>query len=173
MKKFFTKVVVTVAAVACIAGSAMTSIAAPRIGWVDVKNSWYYYDENSNPVTNQWIEYNDEFYWVDNTGKMLVQTWVKDGDSWYWVNAQGTRLSDCWVPITNEWYYVSEDGRMLANTWLTQGRETYYLTADGSAAKGWVEIDGTWHYFNRTNCDMERGTTIDGYYIDADGNYVG
>ena len=172
MKKQLKALVVTAVTAACIAGSAMSSFAAPRVGWVDVKNSWYYYDENSNPVTNQWVEYDGDLYWVDDTGKMLVQTWVKDGDSWYWVNSQGTRLVDCWIPITNNWYYVGEDGRMLANTWFTEGNKTYYFTADGSAAKGWVEIDETWHYFDRTNGDMKRGTTIDGYYVDADGNYV-
>ena len=172
MKKHFKTLAVTVAAAACILGSAMSSFAAPRVGWVDVKSNWYYYDQNSNPVTNQWVEYDGDLYWVDETGKMLVQTWVKDGDSWYWVNSKGTRLADCWVPITNNWYYVGEDGKMLANTWFTKDGDTYYCTADGSAAKPWVEIDATWHYFDRTNADMKRGTTIDGYYVDADGNYV-
>ena len=40
MKKLIKKIVVAAVATACIAGSAMSSFAASRVGWVDVKNSW-------------------------------------------------------------------------------------------------------------------------------------
>ena len=48
----------------------------------------------------------------------------------------------------------------------------YYLTESGAAAKGWVELDGKWYYFDRNNGDMKRGTTIDGYTVNEDGVYV-
>ena len=41
-----------------------------------------------------------------------------------------------------------------------------------AAAKGWVELDGKWYYFDRNNGDMKRGTTIDGYTVNEDGVYV-
>ena len=89
-----------------------------------------------------------------------------------WVNAQGAMVTDSWIPITNNWYYVGQDGKMLADTWFEYNHRTYYLTESGAAAKGWVELDGKWYYFDRNNGDMKRGTTIDGYTVNEDGVYV-
>ena len=103
---------------------------------------------------------------------MAIQSWVKYDDNWYWVNAQGAMVTDSWVPITNEWYYVGQDGKMLANTWFVYNNHTYYFTESGAAARGWVEIEGQWHYFDRNNGDMKASTTIDGYALNEDGIYV-
>ena len=61
---------------------------------------------------------------------------------------------------------------MLADTWFEYNHRTYYLTESGAAAKGWVELDGKWYYFDRNNGDMKRGTTIDGYTLNDEGVYV-
>lgn len=46
--------------------------------------------------------------------------------------------------------------QMLADTWFEYNHRTYYLTESGAAAKGWVELDGKWYYFDRNNGDMKR-----------------
>lgn len=46
--------------------------------------------------------------------------------------------------------------------WYTEGK---------SYAKGWREIDGKWYYFYSSGY-MARNTTIDGYYLNGDGQWI-
>lgn len=166
-----TKALATIMAAATLAmASAVTSLA--NTGWLNVQSKWYYYDEAGNSVRNQWVENDNNLFWLKDNGEMAIQSWVKYDNSWYWVNAQGAMVTNSWVPITNNWYYVGQDGKMMADTWFEYNHRTYYLTESGAAAKGWVELDGKWYYFDRNNGDMKRGTTIDGYTLNDEGVYV-
>ena len=166
-----TKALATIMAAATLAmASAVTSLA--NTGWLNVQNKWYYYDEAGNSVRNQWVENDNDLFWLKDNGEMAIQSWVNYENSWYWVNAQGAMVTDSWIPITNNWYYVGQDGKMLANTWFEYNNRSYYLTESGAAAKGWVELDGKWYYFDRTNGDMKKSTTIDGYTVNKEGVYV-
>jgi len=78
------------------------------------------------------------------------------------------------------WRYVDENGEYVAGDWvvITKGSGTeavtkyYYIKEDTYMAKGWLQIEGDWYYFNE---DGERqtgwllGQKNDWYYLQADG----
>lgn len=165
------KIFATIAAVTVLTlGLAITSFA--NTGWIEVQNKWYYYDADGNSIRNQWVENDGNLFWLKDNGEMAKQTWVNWDNSWFWVNAQGAMIKDSWVPVAKDWYYVGEDGKMPTSTWLDKDGNTYYITETGAVAKGWREISGNWHYFDVTNGDMKRDTTVGGYKINREGIYV-
>lgn len=54
--------------------------------------------------------------------------------------------------------------------WLQEGNNWYYLDGSGAMKTGWQQIGGKWYYLN-SNGVMVSNTTIDGYYIGADGSW--
>lgn len=162
--------VITTAATLAMA-STVTSLA--NTGWVDVQKKWYYYDDAGNSIRNQWVQNGDNLYWLKDNGEMAIQMWVNDNGTYYWVNAQGARVANTWIQRAKSWFYVGEDGKMLSNTFFDKDGATYYATDTGAIATGWVEVDGIWHYFDSRNGRMAKGATIDGYYVDGAGNYIG
>ncbi len=74
----------------------------------------------------------------------------------------------------------------------TKGNWTYVVDSKGTKATGWVNDQGTWYYLNASNGDMKTGwfqvngkwyyaygsgalavnTTVDGYYVNYNGEWV-
>ena len=52
---------------------------------------------------------------------------------------------------------------------LDNGNKYYYALADGQRAKGWVQLGDHWSYFYPESGEMARNTTVDTFYVDADG----
>lgn len=137
-----------------------------RTGWQYIADKWYFFDQDG----------------VKKTG------WVSDG-SWYYLAADGS-MQTGWKFISGKWYYLNSAGSMQTG-WLNQGGKWYYLHSDGAMATGWAKVDGVWYYLN-TSGDLVTGwfqaggkwyyayssgalavnTTIDGYTLNANGEWV-
>lgn len=59
-----------------------------------------------------------------------------------------------------------------ANAAWKQNSSGWWYTEGNSWATGWRLIDGKWYYFWPNSGYMAMQTTIDGYYVDADGAWV-
>ena len=115
--------------------------------------------------------------------------WKSNGKGWWYEDASGWYPSNKWQKIDGYWYYFDASGYMASNEW----RDGYWLGSDGAwkyqyigswksdatgwwfedtsgwyASNQWQKIDGSWYYFGGDGY-MLTDTTIDGYYIDANG----
>ena len=97
--------------------------------------------------------------------------------------AAGTMVTDeagntheqvAWEMINGAWYPFGADGyAKVGMVYDAALGGTFYVDITSGMKTGWQQIDGVWHYFN-TASDGKRGimlvdTTVDGYYIDAEG----
>lgn len=71
--------------------------------------------------------------------------WKQNSTGWWYT--QGNSYSIGWNQIYGQWYYFNSNGYMKT---------------------GWLNDGGTWYYLN-PNGSMAANTTIDGYYLAANG----
>ena len=64
------------------------------------------------------------------------------------------------------------EGAMVKNSWVTQNGRTYYMNSEGVMAEGWYEIAGQWYYFYPGDGSKAVNTTIDTFYVDANGVWI-
>lgn len=79
-----------------------------------------------------------------------------------------------WELINGAWYPFGADGYVRSGmVYDVALGGTFYVDINSGMKTGWQQVDGVWRYFN-TESNGKRGimltdTTIDGYYIDAEG----
>lgn len=128
------------------------------IGWKQIKNSWYYFNEAGIKQTG-WKLINYEWYHLNNDGKM-DKGWITDNQKKYYLNDEGYMVLGKKY-IDNKWYffgsdgslqtgfynnkgkiyYSDNDGVMAANEWINTKSSKYYVKADSSLATGYAIID--------------------------------
>ena len=87
-----------------------------------------------------------------NNGDTYTPQWVQDPDgSWSYHTDYKTYLKNQWIETDGKQYYVGPDGRMLT---------------------GWQVINSKWYYLGTDGAKWVNATTPDGYYVNADGEYV-
>lgn len=91
------------------------------------------------------------------TGMNVVQAsanWNFNRGSWFYENSDGNVLTG-WQQINGKWYYFS----------TVQTNENFL----GEMITGWQLINNNWYYFYNDG-SMASNTSIDGYYLNADGS---
>jgi len=148
----------------------------PYIGWKLINNKWYYFSPVGNydfsmgqMVTGPYIIDGKTYFFTNNGDLPTYEGWHKHRDDWYYTNKDGTVVKG-WKLIGGKWYYFSEytgymytgvyhinsklyffnsDGSWYSKPgWVKHGEEWLYVNSDGSLATGWVQIGGTWYYFD-------------------------
>ncbi|MCC8059595.1 MAG: cell wall-binding protein [Clostridiales bacterium] len=106
-------------AAALLAMGAATSAQAAT-GWVETDGTWYYYDRDGNPVTNEWKKSGDSYFWLDDDGQLAVSQLIEDDDEYYYVDENGFRVSNQWRQLETDdddygaetaWYYFGANGK--------------------------------------------------------------
>ena len=86
-------------------------------------------------------------------GTVTKDWWIKENGQWVFYK-NGLPQSNVWVAdINNDWYYAGANGVMLTNSWIARDSSLsvwYYVGADGK---------------------MVTNTVVDGYTIDANGEW--
>ncbi|VMM58307.1 choline binding protein A [Streptococcus pneumoniae] len=59
----------------------------------------------------------------------------------------------------------------MATGWLQYNGSWYYLNANGDMATGWVKDGDTWYYLEASGA-LAVNTTVDGYGVNANGEWV-
>ena len=113
------------------------------LGWEEIEDHWYYFDEDGNKVVSQWIgnDHVNKYGLKDDTAG-----WKHDGEGWWYLNAGGGYPKSTWKQVDGTWYYFNDKGYMFTG-WLKQGAIWYYLKPNGAMAKGWDYIGNKWYYF--------------------------
>lgn len=116
--------------------------------WVNIDDSYYYYDINGNIIINDWLKYANEWYHVDIDGKMETNKWVSD--------------------IAGDWFYLGEDGKMQKSKWID---DLHYVNGDGKMLKSVTTVIGNTIYtFDNNGLGTKKQTEISGSKVYASGN---
>ena len=131
--------------------------AEKKVGWSQIGNIWYYYNDQGNLVKNAW----SGNYWLGSDGKMVTNSWVDGGK--YYVGSDGKWVKDAkkatddkkpvedkkpaedkntetkksgWVQTGNVWYHYNNQGELTKNAWVG----SYWVGSDGKmVTNSWVD----------------------------------
>ena len=115
--------------------------------WVQEEAGWKYYA--SNQAVSGWKQVDGKWYFFNAEG-VMQKWWVKDGNTWYYLNGSG-EMQTGWLQDGGKWYYLENSGAMKASQWFTVGGKWYYV--DGSGA-------------------LAVNTTVGGYTVNGNGEWV-
>lgn len=138
----------------------------PKNQWAQISGFWYHFDEHGFRQTG-WIKLKQHWYYLYANGKMASSAWIGSN----YVNASGIFIANSWKQTDGKWWYRLGDGTYPRKTWCTIDGKKYLFDEDGYMLTGWVRIENKWYHLSR-NGALDTDTTIDGYYVNADGVWV-
>lgn len=115
--------------------------------WVQEEDGWKYYA--SNKAVSGWKQVDGKWFFFNAEG-VMQKWWVKDNGTWYYLNGNG-EMQTGWLQDGGKWYYLENSGAMKASQWFTVGGKWYYV--DGSGA-------------------LAVNTTVGGYTVNGNGEWV-
>ena len=145
-----------------------TKEAVSRNKWEKKGNHWYYVDNDGKAVSKQWIG----SYYIKADKTMAENEWIYDAkyNSWFYLDENGHYVENTW----KDQYYLKSGGYMAKNEWIFDSsyNSWYYLNEDGAYARNqWIQSNGKWYYV-LSNGKMAKNTVIDGYKLNANGEWV-
>ena len=124
--------------------------------------------DSYNVVKDQWVQ--EEDGWKYYASNKAVTGWKQVDGKWYFFNAEGVSQK-WWVKDNGTWYYLNGSGEMQTG-WLQDNGTWYYLEASGALkVSQWFEVNGKWYYVDATGA-LAVNTTVDGYTVNANGEWV-
>ena len=158
------------------------------VGWIKEDNRWWYKHADGSYTANDWEQIKGIWYHFDQSGWMQTG-WIQDKGTWYYLNKSGA-MATGWLQENDRWYYLNNSGAM-ATGWLQENGRWYYLNNSGTMKTGWVKDNDTWYYLDNSGA-MKTGwftvsgkwyyayssgalavdTTVDGYTVNANGEWV-
>ncbi len=137
-----------------------------------------YYERDYWDYGDYW--YNDDYYYNyppysyshgQNNG------WVKVGDIWYYY-VNGRKVTSTIYNVDGRSYLFDGTGRMLTG-WQSYQGSTYYFYPQGSGnikqgemARGWVYVEGTWYFYDRSTGKEVHNKVVEGFYLGSGGNIL-
>lgn len=76
--------------------------------------------------------------------------WKQENGMWYFYNTDGS-MATGWVQVNGSWYYLNSNGSMKVNQCF--------------------QVGGKWYYVN-TSGELAVNTSIDGYRVNDNGEWV-
>ncbi|TVX37011.1 hypothetical protein AZJ39_08995 [Streptococcus pneumoniae] len=144
------------------------SAEQPKAGWKQENGMWYFYNTDGSMATG-WLQNNGSWYYLNANGAMATG-WLQNNGSWYYLNANGS-MATGWLQNNGSWYYLNANGSM-ATDWVKDGNTWYYLEASGAMkASQWFKVSDKWYYVNGLGA-LVVNTTVDGYRVNANGEWV-
>ncbi|HGK3009349.1 TPA: choline-binding protein CbpF [Streptococcus pneumoniae] len=163
-----------------------------KTGWIYEEGHWYYlqkdggFDSRINRLTvgelaRGWVKdypltYDEEklkaapWYYLDPATGIMQTGWQYLGNKWYYLHSSGA-MATGWQNLGNKWYYLRSSGAM-ATGWYQEGSTWYYLNAsNGDMKTGWFQVNGNWYYAYDSGA-LAVNTTVGGYYLNYNGEWV-
>ena len=127
-------------------------------GWLYDQSNWYYLAKT---------EINGENY----IGGERRAGWINDDSTWYYLDPTTGIMQTGWQYLGNKWYYLRSSGAM-ATSWIKDGSTWYYLHAsNGDMKTGWFQVNGKWYYAYSSGA-LAVNTTVEGYSLNYNGEWV-
>ena len=131
---------------------------------------WYYLDPETGIMQTGWKQLGNKWYYLRSSGAMATG-WYQDGSTWYYLDQSNGDMKTGWQYLGNKWYYLRSSGAM-ATGWYKDGSTWYYLNAsNGDMKTGWFQVNGKWYYAYSSGA-LAVNTTVDGYYVNYNGEWV-
>ena len=141
-----------------------------KTGWLYDDSTWYYLDPTTATMQKGWQYLGNKWYYLRSSGTMATG-WYQDGTTWYYLDTENGDMKTGWAFINGYWYYLRSSGAM-ATGWLKDGSTWYYLnTSNGDMKTGWFQVNGKWYYAYSSGA-LAVNTTVDGYYVNYNGEWV-
>ncbi len=104
--------------------------------------------------------------------KTYKNEWVQKGNYWIRYNENGEPLRNAWFQDgSGKWYYLQSNSYMTTG-WRYIDGKWYYFDKGGAMQTGWIQTtEGEWYYL-LSDGTMAKNTTIDGYKLGMNGQYV-
>ena len=124
-----------------------------KVGWLKLKDTWYYFNLDGIMVTNQHV-IDGKDYLFDSSGKLIEHSgWFKVEEqryysTWVYSNGDGTVIKDQWFQLGNDWYYSDIFGNSIRNSTYGIDEKQYLFDETGK-----LVVD-RWYQF-RTNAYNE------------------
>ena len=139
-----------------INGNASTALNSTVLtpGWNYIDGYWYYADASSNTYRDKWCYDSGSWYYLRNDGKMYTGGPFEISGDYYTFSSPDGKMLTGWYydHLKRGWYYFNtSSGAMVKNNWISTSGKWYYLKDDGV---------------------MARNTTIGGYYVNDNGEWV-
>lgn len=152
----------------------ITTSGAMKTGWFS-EGSATYYLEYSGRMSVGWKSINSKWYYFYESGRMATNTeidgWKLDQNGVGSILPKPNQYENGWHKVEGEYYYYHND--QLQKGWFKEGSTTYYLDVEtGRMKKGWIVIEGRWHYFY-ANGKMGSGWIYDDndyFYLSSNGS---
>ncbi|WP_247935603.1 N-acetylmuramoyl-L-alanine amidase family protein [Streptococcus mitis] len=115
-----------------------------------------------------------------NQNHSLETGWLYDQSNWYYLakteingeNYIGGERRAGWVNDNSTWYYLDAQNGDMKTGWAYVGNSWYYLNAsNGDMKTGWFQVNGKWYYAYSSGA-LAVNTTIDGYSVNYNGEWV-
>lgn len=131
----------------------------------------------ANTISGNWQKDAKGWWFQMANGGYARNQWGKVNNVWYYFNNEGY-MATGWQQVDGRWYYLSEAEANLGTLIVgwhfdSNYQKWFYLNSSGIMLTGWQQIDGNWYYLNMSSDGihgaMAANTTVDGYYINANG----
>jgi len=97
--------------------------------WQFIEGSWYYFDDQADPVKDRWLFANGYWYYFDCDGKILTSTITRIGSATYAFNNAGV--------VITAWFESADNVQPSSDP----------ADSSSAAAMSWQLINGYWYYF--------------------------
>lgn len=131
---------------------------------------------NANIIINE-VRHTDVTFQGQSAASQSTETpakkaeWIQSGSRWWYKHADGSYTTNGWEKINGTWYYFDQAGWM-ATGWVKDNGTWYYLENSGAMkASQWFEVGGKWYYVNGSGA-LAVNTTVDGYTVNGNGEWV-
>lgn len=135
--------------------------------WKQDNGKWYRYDKEGKKQTG-WVQ-DGNWYYLNSNGEMKTGWLLKD-NTWYYLNNSGA-MEKGWNAVDGKWYFMNQSGAMEKG-WVEVSGQWYFMNSSGVMQTGWVQVSGKWYYFNQSGELLTNTKTPDGYYVNANGEWV-
>ena len=131
---------------------------------------WYYLDPTTGIMQTGWKQLGNKWYYLRSSGAMATG-WYQEGSTWYYLDEPNGDMKTGWQYLGNKWYYLRSSGAM-ATGWYQEGSTWYYLhTSNGDMKTGWFQVNGKWYYAYSSGA-LAVNTTVEGYSVNYNGEWV-
>lgn len=122
-------------------------------------------------INGIWQEEDQGWRYIIVKGRMGFgsEGWLKYQNNWYYLDKKSLMMTG-WIQDNGKWYFLQPSGEM-ATGWVQDNGKWYYLDASGALKTGWFEVGGKWYYAYASG-ELAVNTTIDGYTVNGNGEWV-
>lgn len=138
-------------------------------GWLEIGNTWYYFDEETCAMQTGWLELDGAAYYFDESSGAMATGWHWIDGAWYSLRPTGV-LERGWLLEGDTWYWLDRETGAMANGPCEIDGTSYGFYSSGAMASGWFFFDGAWYYASDSGV-LQSGWLADSgcrYYLDEE-----